>query len=825
MPPASVKDVFVPAPRFEEFEGCTRQAWLDGSPSSRGHKAWLDFKKSIHDGNRTIPRRLALSHWHSVEDFVWISENLPSLTELDLSDIQDCILVDHTTDALDYYTWEELRNAVNDKFWTQIEKLHPAARDKSSDLDYRSRRDGQAPCIEEGGHAHFCALVEGLEDTAPLSMETLELHQAEIGLLLPLLAKSWTLKRIKISLGPILSRYAPGRIKEDVEDPKLEKWPKEIASRNTKGNCRQELQDKRLAGMSDGEKNQKLHEWLDSALSISFEMYPWKNPGMVNKLQAVWQSSSDVGISAIYSYHLMEFHTSGHYAHPVSALAYDFDFIAQTQPELDKDSHFQQLTTTDSAEAYNNVPISPFAFILPERKIQSPDEVQTMVKEAKSMGAPGFAPLWDLDALMSNGFPKNQGIVAPWTPFVESIARGFMVLQRNRIPVRVLLAWRKQAPGLYWGHTEIFDISFWNLLALHVRIPESCVAENSGSSSGTATEGAQQETRKTYIAELVNELVVRYPDWAGGAPPIPGDAAAAPKAELLAKWLHREAQGWQRWWYYHALIFTSLRRLEIRMPEAFDAFHSKRLALLLLGEGNDEKTAASRGKWHLRHERTEQGTHTRFVSRIWERIGGDDNIVRSADEWDKTTESFHGMAHFDREWADMHENTENRKSKASGEQIMESNDQDSAMHDDTAVPQVGGVEPENGPSNFPEDVVETIETTDTTMGEATEVPQAESVDNTSPQVFQKIETPSAEPEAAGPVRAGSERNSFDSMVVEPSTSNAIYLWDSEDEQLHRASSFVAAPRSNEQGLSSGGLSKPELLAPPDSVTQSQELQE
>ncbi|KAK8161693.1 hypothetical protein IWX90DRAFT_277757 [Phyllosticta citrichinensis] len=786
MPPAPVKDVFVPAPRFEEFEGCTRQAWLDGSPSSRGHKAWLDFKKSIHDGNRTIPRRLALSHWHSVEDFVWISENLPSLTELDLSDIQDCILVDHTTDALDYYAWEELRNAVNDKFWAQIEKLwvrhwgctalqnslfrHPAARDKSSDLDYRSRRDGQTresvcdvttiieacsklkvlsvrgptvggglnrawhpkkACIEEGGHAHFCALVEGLEDTAPLSVETLELHQAEIGLLLPLLAKSWTLKRIKISLAPILSRYAPGRIKEDVEDPKLEKWPKEIASRNTKDNCRQELRDKRLAGMSDGEKKRKLHEWLDSVLSISFETYPWKNPGMASKLQAVWQSPSDADISALYSYHLMEFHTSGRYAHPVSALAYDFDFIAQTQPELDKDGHFQQLTTTDSAEAYNNVPISPFTFILPDRKIQSPDEVQTMVKEAKSMGgkfewnsiflplhesyptepmrpidmwkalrktAPGFAPLWDLDALMSKGFPRNQGIVAPWTPFVESIARGFMVLKRNRIPVRVLLAWRKQAPGLYWGHTEIFEISFRNLLALHVRIPESCVAENSGSSSGTATEGAQQETRKTYIAELVDELVVRYPDWAGGAPPIPGDAAAAPKAELLAKWLHREAQGWQRWWYYHALIFTSLRRLEIRMPEAFDAFHSKRLALLLLGEGNDEETAASRGKWHLRHEITEQGTHTRFVSRIWERIGGDDNIAWSADEWDKTTESFHGMAHFDREWANMHENPDNRKPKASGEQIVELENQDSAMHDDTAMLQEDGVAPEIAPS-------------------------------------------------------------------------------------------------------------------------------
>ncbi|KAK8160768.1 hypothetical protein BKA80DRAFT_275937 [Phyllosticta citrichinensis] len=175
------------------------------------------------------------------------------------------------------------------------------------------------------------------------------------------------------------------------------------------------------------------------------------------------------------------------------------------------------------------------------------------------------------------------------------------------------------------------------------------------------------------------------------------------------------------------------------------------------------------------------------------------------------------MAHFDREWANMHENPDNRKPKASGEQIVELENQDSAMHDGTAMLQEDGVAPEIAPSKSPEDVVETIETTDTTMGEATEVPQAESIGNTSLQVVQKIETPSAEPGAADPVRAGSEGNSFDSMVVEPSTSNAIYLWDSEDEQLHRASSFVAAPRSNEQEFSSGGLSRPELLAPPDSV--------
>ncbi|KAK7556892.1 hypothetical protein IWX49DRAFT_549345 [Phyllosticta citricarpa] len=943
MPPAPVKDVFVPAPRFGDFEGCTWQAWLDGSSSSRGNKAWLDFKQSIHDGNRTIPRRLALSHWHTVEDFVWISENLPNLTELDLSDIQDCVLIDHTTDVLGYYTWEELRQAVKDKFWAQIEKLwvrhwgctalqnslfrHPPARDKSSDLEYRSRRDGQIresvcdvttiigacsklkvlsvrgptvggglnkawhpkkSCIEEGGHAHFCALVEGLEDTAPLSMETLELHQAEIGLLLPLLANFWTLKRIKISLASILLRYAPGRIEEDVEDPELEKWPKELASRATQGNCGLELQHKRLAGVSDGEKKQKLHEWLDSAISTSFEMYPREIPGVATKLQADWKSSSN-GPSL---FHLMDFLTSGPYAHPVRALAYNLDFIAQAQQNLENNSQFQQLTTTESVETCNNIPISPFTFILPDRKIHSPDEIEAMEKNATSTGfkfecnsiflsphepyptepmrpiemwktlrktAPGFAPLWDLDALMSQGFPANQGIVASTGSFVDAIARGLLELKRNGIPVRVLLAWRKGAPGLYWGHEEMLKVPFKSYLASECSIPRSSLTSDGGNGSGgsgTPEDGAQQETIKTTIAELVDELVVRYPDWTGGAPSGPEDASAAPlRADDFTKQLHREAQGWQRWWYYHALLFTSMRRLEIRMPEAFDAFHSKRLALVLLGEGCDEGTTASRGKWHLRHNGTGQGTHTRFVSRLWERVGGDKKIVWGDDEWKRTAETFRDMEVFDEEWEQiMPGHYKQREPHASDEQIAESDESNTEMREDGAVPQAVSSQLEHLPSKSPDDVVETIETTDTTMHEAPEMTRAESVDKTSSQVIQRIKTLSAESEPADMGSLGSGK-SFDSMFVEPPTSRTVdadlppLTWDTEDERS--ASSLVDPSRSSDstskpsararsrsrgreeskaaalrqpaessrdrsnEAHRSGGPSNPELLAPPD----------
>lgn len=80
---------FMPAQRFHDFEGLTRSEWKE-----KCLPQWVAFQNSIDDSNRNRVRRLAMSHWHTWDDFQWIDKNLPKLTELDLSDLQDTIICD-----------------------------------------------------------------------------------------------------------------------------------------------------------------------------------------------------------------------------------------------------------------------------------------------------------------------------------------------------------------------------------------------------------------------------------------------------------------------------------------------------------------------------------------------------------------------------------------------------------------------------------------------------------------------------------------------------------------------------------------------------------
>lgn len=73
---------------------------------SIGMMRWLSFKESIDDSNRDYVHKLAMSHWASVDDFVWIQDNLPSLTELDISAIKDFVWTPEET-----WTWKMLAAA------------------------------------------------------------------------------------------------------------------------------------------------------------------------------------------------------------------------------------------------------------------------------------------------------------------------------------------------------------------------------------------------------------------------------------------------------------------------------------------------------------------------------------------------------------------------------------------------------------------------------------------------------------------------------------------------------------------------------------------
>ncbi|KAK8249580.1 hypothetical protein IWZ00DRAFT_275542 [Phyllosticta capitalensis] len=745
MPPAAVKDVYVTAPRFEEFESCTHQEWLDDSPSSRKDKAWVDFKNSVNDGNRHIPRRLALSHWHTLEDFQWVSQNLPNLRELDISDVQDGVLIDSTkTDPLDFYTWEGLRNGVDGEFWAKIEKLwvrhwgclalqnsifrHPSAVNKSADLlSYRSRRDGlvrdsvcdvttviaactnlkvlsvrgptvggglnkawhpKKSCIAEGGHAHFCTLVERLEELLwlekPVRIEVLELHLSEIGLLLPMLAKYHKLK-VKISFAPFLARYAAGRLEADVSDPEFEEWPKKFGTRRSGNSCAWYVKDYGpLAGLSSEEKEEQLHQWHDFALSHSFKECPWANPGLSDKLHAAMVQLHKTGVEGPdknqllrQQYFLMKYHSSGPLTHPLLALIDDLERLTET-----RHNPRYQLMTADSAEAYNNVPISPFTFIRPWTTMQSVEEVETTAhtfdaegsifgakdmvfnpaEESTSMDGdplqlwkglqnlvPGWAPLWDLDSLMSVGFPMNEGINAPDTSVVEAIVRGFQQLKLHDIPIRVMLGQRKAGPGLYWNNDDFpLETPFkgWLLYPVNINYKD-------------LNYGGPMNTKSTVsIAELVDELVIHYPDWTGSDPsPSSNHILTADEQAILNKQFEHEARGWQRWWHYHALKLTALRTLEIRMPQAFDCFHSKRLALVLLGGDGGRDDGTGRGEWFLRHNVMEQGRNTRFVVRRWERHGGDRFMRWDKKKTEQTDEVFEGMVPEDELWARLETTT------------------------------------------------------------------------------------------------------------------------------------------------------------------------
>ena len=50
-------------------------------------RRWQKFQKMINDDNRWFVKRIALAHWMASEDFTWVSEQLPALEALDLSDI------------------------------------------------------------------------------------------------------------------------------------------------------------------------------------------------------------------------------------------------------------------------------------------------------------------------------------------------------------------------------------------------------------------------------------------------------------------------------------------------------------------------------------------------------------------------------------------------------------------------------------------------------------------------------------------------------------------------------------------------------------------
>ncbi|KAH7125494.1 hypothetical protein B0J11DRAFT_461844, partial [Dendryphion nanum] len=63
---------------------------LDSGPwlnASSGRERWIGFQSIIHDANRYYVKKIAISHWMTLDDLRWISDQLPALEALDLSDV------------------------------------------------------------------------------------------------------------------------------------------------------------------------------------------------------------------------------------------------------------------------------------------------------------------------------------------------------------------------------------------------------------------------------------------------------------------------------------------------------------------------------------------------------------------------------------------------------------------------------------------------------------------------------------------------------------------------------------------------------------------
>ncbi|KAH7115958.1 hypothetical protein B0J11DRAFT_538833 [Dendryphion nanum] len=71
-----------------------------------GEERWNNFQQSINDSNRDSVQKLAMAHWHSIDDFVWVQDNLPKLTSLDLTPIKDFMWTPG-----EVWTWKELAQA------------------------------------------------------------------------------------------------------------------------------------------------------------------------------------------------------------------------------------------------------------------------------------------------------------------------------------------------------------------------------------------------------------------------------------------------------------------------------------------------------------------------------------------------------------------------------------------------------------------------------------------------------------------------------------------------------------------------------------------
>ncbi|KAL1634065.1 hypothetical protein SLS58_010812 [Diplodia intermedia] len=591
-----------------------------------------------------------MSHWHSSKDYEWVEENLPKLTELDLSDLQDTMVCGDdffegsypTTDSQgelswksqDLKTYEQLRSHKTllgrlEKLWVRhwgCERLHDwkyrharssdgLERDELANAEIRSRREAgdfgqssfdvtsvisecsklrtlairgpslnpalsslwrphQACAEDEGSHAHFCAVVKGLEDNAPETLRAIEFYQAEFApRMVEMLRGRTNIRRFSVSFGDVLRRFAPGRepdvSRDDPNQPTAGYTNVGAFSANDKAICKYQTKlGKAKKGEFHGVLNVEVFPPERTTQQLRNEeikgyLHQWAK----SQLQAAEQIEPDhvlSGKSALIAEYLL---TNRHQS-PVPGLN---DFLLQL---TDAFNHCDNFSFNDQ-EVINEIPVSPFSFIGPSSQSSSPgifgDAANDEAIQAFRLLHQGFgwAPLWDLDPLLdAHNFPWNVGIeiAAPegegddddedgrratttTRRLVAPILNALRTLSHAGVPVRLLLGNRPRSPflsnaGLYWGATaaghpaDVGDHTSWLTLPVD---DADLVRHGGGIDTTTTTTAAAAETQRPQkedeqrltldaaagaaaaaaangpdnIAACADELVIRYQDWVG----------------------------------------------------------------------------------------------------------------------------------------------------------------------------------------------------------------------------------------------------------------------------------------------------------------------
>ncbi|KAF2816291.1 uncharacterized protein BDZ99DRAFT_433398 [Mytilinidion resinicola] len=520
-----------------QFEDVREMRMKDWYYKSSGRERWEAFCASVNDGNRRFISKLAMGHFSTIDDFKWISDNLPNLTSLDISNIKDFVWT-----PAEIWTWSELLQACPTLFsrlqelevcnWSDFSAHSRVEYNYSySDYQFKSkfrlsrRRDmssvpstilpactqlktlGVRGCSrhitwnEWEIHQRVCVFVDALVTHGPSTLTTLRLHD----------------------MSPFLSLLVS-------ENAKLRKL------------CKIEL---------------NLCTWMqehrDSFRSYNYPFLTHRMiPGTQHREEEGDFDTGDQGVGHSLCNMFKELHTAS------------------------QESHIKLIPT----ESLRDVILHPFHFVSihrpTHRHVEHPDysvdeEMQSALKWMATTC--GFKPIFAWDSLCCDVFPDNidHATTKPKADIISGLKAFFETLRQLGIPVRLTIG--KIGDRMMSCSNSGLDSSVYFSDYKHH------VGEGAGRKQVLAA--SQARFNLSNIAHLVDELIIQY------SLDMPGVAGWGKSNRQLSKGelalVARELKGWRKFWARYALRLTALKKLTLLIPrEIFEAWSlSKQLAQLL----------------------------------------------------------------------------------------------------------------------------------------------------------------------------------------------------------------------------------------------------